>query len=182
MAAVATTLVISNASVVHADPDPSPGQQQFVTDLASVGIVPVDPTQGNQALVNKGEFLCSEMSGGKTREYETNVVRGQLAGVTPSQGAAIVNFAVQDLCPTVPQNAGHDQASAEKAVRDGYLKKQAACTPGHPGNVRSITWDAPGFNQTTGGTGTINDVTPGLGGPFIATYGAGQWDIEYQFC
>src|ERR1700682_1335301 len=41
------------------------GQQQFVKDLASIGIV---PTNGDQGMVNEGERLCGEMASGNTRE------------------------------------------------------------------------------------------------------------------
>ncbi len=181
------TAIMTIASLAYADPDSgasglNSGQQQFVNDLASIGIV---PTNGDQAMVNEGERLCGEMASGNTREKETNIVRGRIPGANPNQGKAVVDFAVNDLCPGAPPpSAGLDQASAEQAIRDGYVKKLASCyaTRNAVANVQSITWDPPGFSPETGGSGTIHDADPRLGGQFLIDYVVGRWNVQYEWC
>ena len=77
-----------------------------------------------------------------------------------------------------------DQASAEVTVTDGYYVKQISCTPGMPGNPEAITWDPPGFTPGIGGSGTIHDANPQLGGHFSATWvpAVDDWDVQYEFC
>jgi hypothetical protein len=86
------------------------------------------------------------------------------------------------LCPnTTPPDLG-DQTSAEQRVIDGYITKQAGCTPDLTPNPQSVTWDPPGFTPDVGGTGNVNDADPRLGGHFAADYVNGRWHIDYQYC
>jgi hypothetical protein len=85
-------------------------------------------------------------------------------------------------CPTdTPPDLG-DQATAEQKIRDGYVQKQINCTPSLPPNPQSITWDPPGFAPNVGGSGTIHDANPQLGGQYRADYVNGRWHIEYPYC
>lgn len=86
------------------------------------------------------------------------------------------------LCPTDPAPDGGDQTTAERRIIDGYVSKQAGCTPDLPANPQSVTWDPPGFTPNTGGSGNINDSDPRLGGHFVADYVNGRWHIDYQYC
>jgi hypothetical protein len=90
------------------------------------------------------------------------------------------------------------QASAEQAVKTGYIKYQTRCTPAEPPQFQSISWDffhPPGVNPSgyIGGSGSILDASPGLGGPFEAVLDTGapppsgavkvgQWDVLFEFC
>lgn len=49
------------------------------------------------------------------------------------------------LCANAPAADGGDQAAAERAIIDGYVKKQVGCTPNMPPHPVSIAWDPPGF-------------------------------------
>lgn len=86
------------------------------------------------------------------------------------------------LCPADPSTDGGDQATAERRVTDGYVTKQASCTPELSANPQSVTWDPPGFTPNTGGSGNIHDANPQLGGHFVADYVNGRWHIDYQYC
>lgn len=86
------------------------------------------------------------------------------------------------LCPNDPPPDGGDQASAEQKIVDGYKAKQINCTPNLPPNPQSITWDPPGFAPYVGGTGSIHDANPQLGGQYRADYVNGRWHIEYMYC
>ena len=86
------------------------------------------------------------------------------------------------LCPNDPPPDGGDQASAEQKIIDGYKAKQINCTPNLPPNPQSITWDPPGFAPFVGGTGSIHDANPQLGGQYRADYVNGRWHIEYLYC
>jgi hypothetical protein len=86
------------------------------------------------------------------------------------------------LCPNDPPPDGGDQASAEQKIIDGYKAKQINCTPNLPPNPQSITWDPPGFAPYVGGTGSIHDANPQLGGQYRADYVDGRWHIEYLYC
>jgi hypothetical protein len=86
------------------------------------------------------------------------------------------------LCPNDPPPDGGDQASAEQKIIDGYKAKQINCTPNLPPNPQSITWDPPGFAPYVGGTGSIHDANPQLGGQYRADYVNGRWHIEYLYC
>jgi hypothetical protein len=97
----------------------------------------------------------------------------------------VVNFVWNDLGPIAPPPSGGDQASAEQAIKNGYVQKLAHCyaTRNAVANLQSITWDPPGFSPVTGGSGTIHDADPRLGGQFLATpIGGARWDIQYQWC
>ncbi|MEE3752452.1 integrase [Mycobacterium intracellulare] len=86
------------------------------------------------------------------------------------------------LCPNAPAPDGGDQAAAERAIIDGYVKKQVGCTPTMPPNPVSIAWDPPGFTPGVGGSGLIHDANPALGGQYRADYVDGRWRIEYLYC
>lgn len=86
------------------------------------------------------------------------------------------------LCANAPAPDAADQATAERAVIDGYIKKQVRCTPTMAPNPVSITWDPPGFTPGAGGSGLIHDANPALGGQYRADYVDGRWHIEYLYC
>jgi hypothetical protein len=106
---------------------------------------------------------------------------------TPVNEVALVD-APQHICgpnalcrSDTPPDAG-DQTTAEQKIIDGYKAKQVNCTPSLPPNPQSITWDPPGFAPNVGGTGTIHDANPQLGGQYRADYVNGRWHIEYLYC
>jgi Protein of unknown function (DUF732) len=176
--------LVTGGAVGHADPDPglTPNEQQFVNNLASIGVT---PTAGSRGLVGLGYHFCSELSSGKTRESMANRAYAEITGSTPQQARAALDFAIKDLCPAAPPiSAGRDQQTAEQAIRDGYAKKLANCyaTRNAVPNIQSISWDPPGFSEETGGSGTIHDADPRLGGQFLAMWVVGRWDIQYQWC
>lgn len=86
------------------------------------------------------------------------------------------------LCANAPAADGGDQAAAERAIIDGYVKKQVGCTPNMPPHPVSIAWDPPGFTPGVGGSGLIHDANPALGGQYGADYVDGRWRIEYLYC
>lgn len=86
------------------------------------------------------------------------------------------------LCANAPAADGGDQAAAERAIIDGYVKKQVGCTPTMPPHPVSIAWDPPGFTPGVGGSGLIHDANPALGGQYRADYVDGRWRIEYLYC
>ncbi|OBK13710.1 hypothetical protein A5636_01635 [Mycobacterium asiaticum] len=93
------------------------------------------------------------------------------------------NFCVATyLCPHEPPSDRGDQATAERRIIDGYVAKQAGCTPALPANPQSVTWDPPGFIPNSGGSGNITDADPSFGGHFVAHYIIGRWHIDYQYC
>lgn len=98
--------------------------------------------------------------------------------------ATVIQFEV--TAPSLDAPAGgNDQASAEQAIKTGYIQKLAHChaTRNAVANLTSISWDPPGYSEVTGGSGTIHDADPRLGGQFLATpIGVGRWDIQYQWC
>jgi len=102
----------------------------------------------------------------------------EVALVTASETACGANA----LCRTDPPPDAGDQTTAEQRVIDGYVTKQAGCTPDLPANPQSVTWDPPGFAPNAGGSGNVNDADPRLGGHFVADYVNGRWHIDYQYC
>lgn len=86
------------------------------------------------------------------------------------------------LCANAPAPAGGDQSTAERAIIDGYVKKQLGCTPTMPPHPVSIAWDPPGFTPGAGGSGLIHDANPALGGQYRADYVDGRWRVEYLYC
>lgn len=114
------------------------------------------------------------------------LIGGAIASVPVTDIALVTaheNFCgAGSLCPADPAPDGGDQATAERRITDGYVAKQAGCTPDLPANPQSVTWDPPGFTPNTGGSGTINDSNPQLGGHFVADYVNGRWHIDYQYC
>ena len=106
-------------------------------------------------------------------------------------------LAALTLASALPAHADTpDQAGAEAAVRSIYIQVQTTCTPRTPPSFQSISWKF--FSLTPvdgriGGTGSIHDANPGLGGPFTAVWdngtppgpGArkvGPWDVALEFC
>src|ERR1700721_2102617 len=88
-----------------------------------------------------------------------------LTSVAPAnarEGACAPNA----LCALAPAPDPGDQGTAEQRVIDGYVTKQAGCTPGVAANPQGVTWDSPGFTPSVGGSGNINDANPSLGGHF----------------
>lgn len=86
------------------------------------------------------------------------------------------------LCPGDPAPDGGDQATAERRIIDGYVAKQAGCTPDVAADPQSVTWNPPGFTPNSGGAGNVRDADPSLGGQFVANYVNGRWHIDYQYC
>jgi hypothetical protein len=111
---------------------------------------------------------------------------------TPPTGAAVTATARESvcglnaLCPNDPAPPGPpdlgDQPTAEQRVIEGYTAKQHGCTPDTPPNPQSVTWDPPGFTPSLGGSGSVNDANPQLGGPFRADWVNGRWHIDYLYC
>lgn len=183
--ALALAMSALNCTVSMASPGEtlSPNEQQFVTHLASIGIT---PTSGPRALVALGYYFCTELSSGKTREYMQNRAYAEINGSTPNQANAALEYAISDLCPAAPPaSAGRDQRSAEQAVTDAYVRKVARCwgSRNEVPDVRSISWDRPGYSTETGGSGFINDANPNLGRTsFMAMWVVGRWDVEFTAC
>jgi hypothetical protein len=110
-----------------------------------------------------------------------------LAFGVPVNDAALVTArqslcGLNTLCANDPPPDGGDQVSAEQKIIDGYKAKQINCTPNLPPNPQSITWDPPGFAPYVGGTGSIHDANPQLGGQYRADYVNGRWHIDYLYC
>jgi hypothetical protein len=84
--------------------------------------------------------------------------------------------------PAPPDPDSGDQTTAEQRIIDGYIAKQKGCTPDLTPNPRGVTWDSAGFTPNVGGTGTVNDADPRLGGEFRADWVDGRWHIEYPYC
>jgi Protein of unknown function (DUF732) len=63
--------IVTGGAVGHGDPNSvlTPNEQQFVNDLASIGVT---STAGDRALVALGYYFCSELSSGKTCEFMAN--------------------------------------------------------------------------------------------------------------
>ncbi|HET9875975.1 MAG TPA: integrase [Mycobacterium sp.] len=116
--------------------------------------------------------------------FGSKVVIRLLTGAAVVAAVMIISVA-SVACTNAPLSSERgDQASAEKAIRDGYVKKLANCdaTRGAVADVQSISWDPPGFSADKGGPGTIRDADPDLGGHFIASYVDDHWDIQYEWC
>ena len=105
-------------------------------------------------------------------------VLGQVTLATAGQGPCSPNA----LCANAPAPDGGDQTTAERAIIDGYIKKQVGCTPTMAPHPVSITWDPPGFTPGVGGFGLIHDANPALGGQYRADYVDGRWHVEYLYC
>ncbi|RUP00896.1 MAG: integrase [Mycobacterium sp.] len=114
------------------------------------------------------------------------VIGGAIASVPVTDVALVTAHedfcAAVSRCPADPAPDGGDQATAERRVIDGYVSKQAGCTPDMTASPQSVTWDPPGFTPNTGGSGNITDANPQLGGHFVADYVNGRWHIDYQYC
>lgn len=93
--------IVTGGAVGHGDPNSvlTPNEQQFLNDLASIGVT---STAGDRALVALGYYFCSELSSGKTREFMANRAYAEIAGSTPQQAKAALDFAINDLCPAAP--------------------------------------------------------------------------------
>jgi hypothetical protein len=112
-----------------------------------------------------------------------------ICGANPRADAVTLATSGERLCgagcaqyPAAPGPDLGDQTTAEQRIIDGYVTKQRACTPEDAPSPNGVAWDAPGFVPNVGGTGTINDTNPGLGGPFRADWVNGRWHIEYLYC
>jgi hypothetical protein len=163
--------------------EPRSGAPKFVNGAASPGLKSGD---GSQVLVNASARTRAGSREERLGESGTEAVYGAVQGWPLDHRARAVGYFVfDDLGPNAPPPSGGDQASAEQAIKDGYVQKLAHCyaTRNAVANLQSITWDPPGFSPVTGGSGTIHDADPRLGGQFIATpIGGGRWDIQYQWC
>jgi hypothetical protein len=84
--------------------------------------------------------------------------------------------------PAPPDPDLGDQPTAEQRIIDGYIAKQRGCTPDLAPSPQGVSWDPPGFTPNVGGTGTVNDADPRLGGQFRADWVDGRWHIEYPYC
>ncbi len=105
----------------------------------------------------------------------------------PADGVVVVNAhqsicGATALCAIDPAPDGGDQATAERKIIDGYIKKQIDCTPDLPPNPQSLSWDPPGFAPYVGGSGVIHHADPRLGGQYRADYVNGRSHIEYLYC
>ena len=76
----------------------TPAEQQFVNDLASIGVT---STGGPRSVVGLGYSFCSELSSGKTKEYMQNRAYAAITS-SPEQAHAALDFAIKDLCPNAP--------------------------------------------------------------------------------
>lgn len=85
-------------------------------------------------------------------------------------------------CPLGPAPDGGDQGTAERQIMNGYVDNEKGCRPDVTPNPQSVTWDPPGFQSNTGGSGKITDADPRLGGQFRADWVNGHWHIEYPHC
>ena len=85
------------------------------------------------------------------------------------------------MASAAPADPG-DQTTAEQRIIDGYIAKQRGCTPDLAPNPQGVNWDSPGFTPNVGGTGTVNDADPRLGGQFRADWVNGRWHIVYPYC
>lgn len=128
---------------------------------------------------------------GIRKRTRTAAAVGLLAGVmlttgTPTQVAlATVGqrpCGANALCANAPAPDGGDQATAERAIIDGYIKKQVGCTPTMAPHPVAVAWDPPGFTPGVGGSGLIHDANPALGGQYRADYVDGRWHVEYLYC
>jgi hypothetical protein len=183
-----TALAIVFASKAFADAAfgghaPRFGEPKFFNEAASLWI---KSGERGRALINLSANSRDGSRQGSIRASATEAVDGAIQGwATDHRARAVANFVADDPSPNAPPSAGGDQASAEQAIRDGYVQKLAHChaTRNAVANLQSITWDPPGFSPVTGGSGTIHDADPRLGGQFLATpIAPGRWDIQYQWC
>jgi hypothetical protein len=111
---------------------------------------------------------------------------------TPLRNAALAGFVTAavltcgpDTGPAAmaaaPSDPG-DQTTAEQRIIDGYVVKQRGCTPALAPNPQGVIGDSPGFTPNAGGTGTVTDADPRLGGQFRADWVNGRWHIVYPYC
>lgn len=114
------------------------------------------------------------------------LIGGAIASVPVTDIALVTaheNFCgATNVCAADPAPDGGDQTTAERRVIDGYVTKQAGCTPDLAAHPQSVIWDAPGFTPNAGGSGNVKDADPSLGGHFVADYVNGRWHIDYQYC
>ncbi len=85
------------------------------------------------------------------------------------------------MASAAPADPG-DQTTAEQRIIDGYVAKQRGCTPDLAPNPQGVNWDSRGFIPNVGGTGTVTDADPRLGGQFRADWVNGRWHIVYPYC
>jgi hypothetical protein len=86
----------TGGAVGHGDPNSvlTPNEQQFVNDLASIGVT---STAGDRAIVALGYYYyccCGELSSGKTRQCVANRAYAEITGSTPQQAKAALDFAM----------------------------------------------------------------------------------------
>jgi hypothetical protein len=103
---------------------------------------------------------------------------GFVAAAVLTGGPAAGPVALANAAPAEPG----DQTTAEQHIVDGYVAKQRGCTPDLPPNPQGVIWDSPGFSPNVGGTGTVTDADPRLGGQFRADWVDGRWHIVYPYC
>jgi hypothetical protein len=106
------------APVAVADPDWTPAENQFISDL----LVPKDWGAGHPevmahppltapALVQMGHRACSDIAGGVSPDVErdnlvTGLVLNQGVAASRADVGTLVHFALKDLCPNVPNTTG----------------------------------------------------------------------------
>ncbi|GAA4293815.1 hypothetical protein GCM10023161_42490 [Mycobacterium paraffinicum] len=184
---VAAAIVLVSTAFAETDlggTGPRSGTPKFVNGAAGVALKSGDG--GQVLLLNASARTRAGSSEERIRASGTDAVYASVQGWPLDHRARAVGyFVLDDLGPNAPPPSGDDQASAEQAIKNGYVQKLAHCyaTRNAVANLQSITWDPPGFSPVTGGSGTIHDADPRLGGQFLATpIGGGRWDIQYQWC
>jgi hypothetical protein len=108
----------------------------------------------------------------------TRVRRAALAG---SFATAVLTGGSAATVLAAPSDPG-DQTTAEQRIIDGCVAKQRGCTPDLAPSPQGVTWDSPGVTPNVGGTGTVTDADPRLGGQFRADWVDGRWHIVYPYC
>jgi hypothetical protein len=81
------------ASPAHAD------VASYLTHLHNIGVQGLDG--GDAALVQDGRIICRQLSWGVPPQQMQSVTltKGQPFGLSPLQAAAVVDYALVDLCP-----------------------------------------------------------------------------------
>jgi hypothetical protein len=97
-----------SCGVVASAPPAAADDNQFLSHLLTGNMAhpPLTPS----ALVNMGHQACSDIAGGVSPDYEKDNLDRALSnqGVTASRAevGTLIHFALQDLCPNVPNTSG----------------------------------------------------------------------------